>query len=303
VLLSYITSVLKKQGRARQQAAEAFEEDDFVEDEFDDVDGLSPSASESAPFSGRADAGLSQEERFAQRLPTVLESLKGSRFALRSFEPSFRSVINLLQLTTPETVDTSLHVLATWRSRGLPPFPADALVKKLVKFNQPSTLLSLLQDRTKYGVELQDVRGLDSLFVQLSKIGQAEKEDVELVRPALEQAKQLVSIVKFFLPDSVDPVGLVATLSPALLLANSPSATPADKEAAKALLAEARQFAPEEVETVVLDEVRSSKVRKLLASRVLVIRKELEKLGGEEESLKWIKRVESGLAKLMPKEK
>lgn len=302
MLLLYISLVFKKQGGARQQAAEAFEEDEFVEDEFDDVDGLSPSAAESAPSSGRADAGLSQEERYAQRLPTVLESLKGSRFALRSFTPSFRPVINLLSLTTPETVDSSLQVLAAWRSRGLPPFPADALIKKLVKFDQTSTLLALLQDRTKYGVELQEVRGLDSLFVQLSKIGQAQKEDVELVRPALEQAKQLVSIVKFSLPDSVDPVGPVATLAPALLLANSPAATPADKEAAKALLAEARQFAPEEVETVVLDEVRSSKVRKLLASRVLVIRKELEKLGGEEESLKWIKQVESGLAKLMPKQ-
>lgn len=302
MLLSCISTVFKKQGGARQQAAEAFEEDEFVEDDFDDVDGLSPSAAESAPSSGRADAGLSQDERYAQRLPRVLESLKGSHFALRSFEPSFRPVINLLHLTTSETVDSSLQVLATWRSRGLPPVPADALVKKLVKFGETSTLLSLLQDRTKYGVELHDVRGLDSLFVQLSKIGQAERENVALVRPALEQAKQLVSIVKFTLPDSVDPVGPVATLAPALLLANSPSARSADKEAAKALLAEARQFAPEEVETVVLDEVRSSKVRKLLASRVLVIREELEKLGGEAESVKWIKQVELGLAKLMPKQ-
>lgn len=192
--------------------------------------------------------------------------------------------------------------MAKWRARGLPPLAADALVKKLVKFRGPQKVIDLLQDRTTYGVELKDVRGLDILYADLSKIGAAEREDPSLVRSALDQAHQLNDIVKFYVTD-IDPVGPLMTLAPALLLANSPSAAAEDKSAAKALLAEATLFAPEEVETVVLDEVRSSKVKRLIASRVVTIREELEKLGGEEKGLRWIQQVEKSLEPYMRAQK
>lgn len=208
-------AVLKKKSRngaAVEEAFDEFEEDVIEED--DPADNLPPS---------RPSDNLTKPERRARDWAIASRSitavLSQSQFALRSYLPSPRLLASLIRVAEPARLDASIDMLARWRRKDLP-VPhglLHVLIDRLIIAHEPVRALEMLKDRTTYGLEIEDVREADWLFLELAKETKGSEGETEK-QALLDAPYALRALVALSCPaDAEDPVGLISSLCVSVL--------------------------------------------------------------------------------------
>ncbi|GAA5883074.1 hypothetical protein JCM16303_006077 [Sporobolomyces ruberrimus] len=221
----------KKQ--SKQEAAEF--EDDFEEDFIDDVDAPLEQV-ESTPRTG---GGVGREQRHADVLARVQRITSLPSFRLASNSPSTSILTNLLTHSSPETLGQSLESIEQWRKKNLPLLADEAvqlLVKRLAdsKGEESLNAVRILADRSKYGVEIKDIKTLYPLFAKFSAprpvaAPSAGEEPPSDPRLALTQQAslcfELLTLSEQHTPSTTasDSFAHLSTLSIALQSAKTPS--------------------------------------------------------------------------------
>ncbi|GAA5948440.1 hypothetical protein JCM3765_001420 [Sporobolomyces pararoseus] len=169
--IQYWSLAFKKS--SKQQAVE-FEEE-FQEDEFDDID-ATLEQSESTQSSSLGGGG--KEQRYSASLAQVERVNSQPLFRLASNQPSSSLITSLLTHSTTETLHKTLESIEQWRKKRLPLLSERAvniLIKRLsqqhdqVGGDGQDLVLKVLGDRSKYGVEISDIKQLYPLFQKFSK--------------------------------------------------------------------------------------------------------------------------------------
>lgn len=162
---SYDTGLKKASSRPR---AVEFEEEEFQEDEFDDLDTPSRDLLENVSPSGTR----GRSDRYSDALARIERINSQPLFKLASSTPSTSLVTALLTHSTTQDLPKTLEVIKQWRKKRLP-LLADQAVEILVKrLSESESLLNpveVLADRLNYGVEIKDIKQLYPLFIKLSK--------------------------------------------------------------------------------------------------------------------------------------
>ncbi|KAM0748175.1 hypothetical protein T439DRAFT_382647 [Meredithblackwellia eburnea MCA 4105] len=129
--------------------------DEFVEDEFDDIDQDIPSSSPS-----HQSQKPSQSEIFTQRLSLLEIILSKSSFELRNKTPSPSLITALLSTTSQENRPRALELLAEWHKKSLPQLSTHQWQMVINHFNADGDGLAavdVLLNRHKYGVDFDQV--------------------------------------------------------------------------------------------------------------------------------------------------
>ncbi|GAA6049907.1 hypothetical protein JCM3770_007044 [Rhodotorula araucariae] len=167
-------------GLAHKHAQPEFEEE-FVEDEFDDL--------EEVPSASTASTGaetLTRGARFAEAQAEVQAALKRAKqHGGRSHLPSPRLLNQLVRTSEPAQLADVLRLVAKWRAANLPApggETAALLVRRLAQLETDDghAAVELLANRDLYGVDVPaDLKALYSLFAKLSRPQSAAAEATE----------------------------------------------------------------------------------------------------------------------------
>lgn len=279
-------TVLKK--KASSAAAEAFEEfeEDIIEEE--DIESDTPPSSTPASASlSPADASLAKYESFTRSLNAVYAL---SAFALRSALPSIKLLQGLIDATAPERLDDTLEMIAKWRGKGLP-LGGDqmrSLVGRCISARRASAMVMVLKDKSKYGIEISEIRQVDAVFRNLSAFPKETDEVVEGEKERLvEEIYTLLELTRLYVPESTpDAAGEIAALS------LSVRGGEVDSERVTKLVKNLRGMGSEGLVEFVMS--LSSKRRDWVTSRVKVVAGELEKAGQADNAL-WFAGIYSSL--------
>lgn len=326
-LITHVTSILaamKKRGSSQSNAQEGSAFEEFEEDEFDE-DGVEDvrSAEEKASRSGQRDSDVQRREAGKEDRQQARESLRQTalgqletslaqtHFKFLSNRPA-QSTLETLVTTTnaddSDVLDATIEIVAKCRARGVTPSlkVSRKLVTKVSQARSYSRVLELLQDRTTYGLQLEDPRVLDDAFLQFTKppkpAGAEEGEGAVDSSEGVRNTLRLLEIERFYLSDRPrDPVGPLASAGLLVQFANASDATEQDKAAVKQLLKDFKAIGAQRTLKTVLSLERKTKKR-LLYNRAATLVAELEKTGYDAEALKVAKQVQQGLSEFAPKQ-
>lgn len=275
-----VVPVLKKHHRVREADPDEFEED-IIEDDLDE----SPPTPPSSLAGGNGKKGKDRSTLHAQVYSELSSVLSKSDFHLLSFTPSSRTLVSLIHATSRPELDSTLEIVAKWRSRGLavPDSASQALLRKCCQAGVPERLLGVLRDRTTYGAQLVEVRDTDRVFRDLTAPN-VSGEDTALLQQQVEQTRTLLDLIKFYIPAANDAVGPIATLSLTALLANSPLGGQQQLEDLKPLVKQVKAIGMDKV-VETFREV-NPKTGVFLVGRTKIVARELEKAGLVEDA-KW----------------
>lgn len=263
-----------------EEAFEEFEEDVIEEDIEEDI------PTSSSPASATLDPAeqvLAKYQSFHRDLTT---SYGLSNFALRSFLPSPKLIKGLIDTTQPEQLDETLEMVAKWRGKGLPlsQNATKSLVARCVKYRRPSTMVDVFSNKTKYGVEISDIRQVDMLFNALCH---PAREAVEVAEggkhPHVEEIYTLLALTRLYVPESTpDAAGEIAALSLSVRMGE------VESERVKTLVKNLKGMGSEGL--VEFINSLSGKRRDWVPRRVATIAEELEK-AGDASSASWFRTV------------
>ncbi|BGP51043.1 hypothetical protein JCM10450v2_006969 [Rhodotorula kratochvilovae] len=156
--------------KAHKHAQPEFEEE-FIEDEFDDLEEV---ASSSAPAPGAQ--GQTRAARFAQAQADVQAALKRAKqHGGRSHLPSTRLLNHLVRTSEPAQLPEVLRLVAKWRAASLPALgdeTAALLLRRLAQLEADDghAAVEVLANRDLYGVDVPaDLKALYPVFSKLSR--------------------------------------------------------------------------------------------------------------------------------------
>lgn len=285
----------------------------FEEDGVEEAAEVSPTAGSGPGSLSRGASRQVRHDMAKQRLDAALEQ---SEFKFRSNRPSPKLIEVLISNSNAEEWDTTLATVAKWRSRGMPlsPSASSTLVRKLSKnaVARYDLVLKVLQDRTKYGLQLEDVRALDRTFLALTKPpktsvqGEASSDGASSATLSPKDARkalQLLEVERFYLSDRPrDPLGLVATAAAIVRVANSPNATESDQQAAQALLSEFKAIGTKEINKVLVA-IESKSVKTLMYRQAGTLASEVDRSGKDAAAAQIAREIQHRLAEWAPKER
>lgn len=285
-------SVLKKHHKARVE--EDF--DEFEEDIIDEID-----FEEAAPASPGA-LGRSNEEKYLLVQSFLSKSLSQSHFQRASNLPARRHLFGLLQRTTLDNLDATLAILAQWRARG-PPVDdhiSRKVIDRLVALQQWDTLLEVLTDRTKYGVELSSARQTDRVFRAIGALPPSQVSE-EALTAVTERTNRLLDLSRSTLTTVEDPIGPLSALYPTLRLAQALPTEEKWSNKVDELIASLKRIGADSLEQIIADNAQlPNKFRVAFVRTVGNVAELLEQDEKRKGDAAWFREVAQKLHKYAP---